>query len=297
MKSGIASPILRRVGCPELPSWVVRWVGRPLQAGRHGTPDGRTNLQWSVGESAGLITATVVNAAGLNAEEFKRQVRWAYVEIERRSWRLDRPWVWRYWNFIPDIHRRGSDGCDRYMVFNAGRYEAIETLGAGANPARCAASALGWTGSDLVIAALAGRDSTSPADNPRQIPAVRYSPRYGPLPPAFARGTVMTIGGERRLIGAGTASVVGEESCHAGDLEAQLEETLRNVAALIESAGGERSLRACREMRLYLRRIEDEAAAVERVLRAAANLRELEIVRADVCRRELLVEIEPLAMW
>jgi hypothetical protein len=40
------------------------------------------------------------------------------------------------------------------------------------------------------------------------------------------------------LIG-GTASIVGEDSLHEGDAGAQLEETLKNLEALIDTACGE----------------------------------------------------------
>ena len=79
-----------------------------------------------------------------------------------------------------------------------------------------------------------------PVENPRQRAAYRYSGKYGPLPPCFARATLVpgTRAAERTLLIGGTASVCGEASVHAGDLVAQTAETFRNLDALIRAAGG-----------------------------------------------------------
>ena len=59
-------------------------------------------------------------------------------DIYRESSRLFRPARHRIpvrvWNHLPEIHAPGSDGIDRYMAFNAGRFHAYSQWlgGAGA---------------------------------------------------------------------------------------------------------------------------------------------------------------------
>jgi hypothetical protein len=85
------------------------------------------------------------------------------------------------------------------------------------------------------------------------------------------------------LLISGTASIVGHESRHPGDAREQLEEIVRNLAAL---PNGRQRL-----LKVYVR----DAAFVDAV---DARLRELypagEVVflAGDICRRELAVEIE-----
>ncbi|EGD02649.1 endoribonuclease L-PSP, partial [Burkholderia sp. TJI49] len=100
------------------------------------------------------------------------------------------------------------------------------------------------------------------------------------------------------LFVSGTASIVGHRTVHAGDVVAQTRETIANLVAVLEQAArqghGPFTL-ADLNYRVYVRDAADGAAlaAIERVLREAAgpDLRAL-FVHADVCRDDLLVEIE-----
>src|SRR4029434_4356648 len=120
-----------------------------------------------------------------------------------------------------------------------------------------------------------------------------YSERFGPRPPCFARATLLPAAalgwpGERCALAPAPASIVGEASVHAGDLDAQLDEIGRNLAALVP-------LDCYRALRAYVA----DAAALETVaakLRRRAPAAVLELAVADLCREELLVEIEGLAV-
>ena len=158
------------------------------------------------------------------------------------------------------------DGLDRYMVFNAGRHDAYGDQ----RGALGTASAVGITGSDLSIHCLALEEPGTPVENPRQTPAWQYSARYGPLPPCFSRATIVDLAGRRTLLIGGTASVVGEDSRHAGEFDAQVEETLLNLDALIRHSrrtfnAGCTPLHRLVDLRVYV----TSAAQAERVTRDA----------------------------
>jgi enamine deaminase RidA (YjgF/YER057c/UK114 family) len=100
------------------------------------------------------------------------------------------------------------------------------------------------------------------------------------------------------LIG-GTASIVGEDTVHAGDLERQADETLTNLAALIGAAGIEpditTALRRLQDVRAYVT-APDHALTVRDVLaRRCPELSTIEFATSQLCRPELLVEIEGVA--
>ena len=287
------------------PAWVEALLGR--FARRSGGGHGAASLE--ITESGGFCLASVRvrKARQLEREELREEVassyRWIRTELCER--RYSHPV--RLWNHIPGIHDPMGEGQDRYMVFNAGRFDALsEWFGKESFDTRIAtASGVGHEGQDLVLHCLAADRPGRAVDNPRQVAPYRYSQKYGPLPPCFARATVVKppFGTPLVLVG-GTASIVGEESAHRGDLERQTDETLTNLAVLLRAAAGapdvplqDRAaiLAGFRDVRVYYpdpRRL-DELRAL--LASAFPGTGPVEWVRADICRAELLVEIEGVA--
>jgi chorismate lyase/3-hydroxybenzoate synthase len=242
----------------------------------------------------------------------------------------------RFWNFIPGIHAAMGAERDRYMVFNAGRFNAFtDCYGSPAAFSRAVptASAVGVREGPLVIHGLGLPEPGVPLENPRQIPAYDYSRRYGPRPPCFARATVVDMpvgsasaathvsavdalphnGRERRLLVGGTASILGEDSIHVRDVRRQAYETFENLARLVASARGlgaapvgiddgamddhrvRELLAAFRELRVYVVRTEDADTLQALVADHFPAVAQVEFAQADLCRQELLVEIEGVA--
>ena len=120
----------------------------------------------------------------------------------------------RVWNFIPHILSPLGKLPQRYMVFNAGRFSAYEDWYRGRRSFdRCVATAsgVGHTSSDLWIHGLACNTPGIPVENPRQIPAYRYSSRYGPMPPCFSRATRVIVDVLGAMVSAGT---LGKHKAH-----------------------------------------------------------------------------------
>lgn len=204
----------------------------------------------------------------------------------------------RFWNFVPGLDAVVAPGVDRYMVFNAGRYDAFAADLRDAPPV-ATASAVGVDRHSLDIFCLATPEGGWPIENPRQKSSWLYSERYGPLPPYFARATVASVNGRTRLLIGGTASIVGEDSTHRRSIGGQLDETLANLAAVIRSGVGQaepvgQSLARLREVRAYIRH-GDDGETVAQALAACSREARVELARACICRPELLVEIEAVA--
>jgi enamine deaminase RidA (YjgF/YER057c/UK114 family) len=142
-----------------------------------------------------------------------------------------------------------------------------------------------------------------PLENPRQTAAYRYGARYSPQSPKFSRAMTVTCGPYAMIFVSGTASITASETRHDGDAAAQTRETLDNIAALIAEEnlarhglpGRGTTLDGIGLARVYVKRMND----YERV-RAVCEERlgELPTVYAvaDVCRPDLLVEIEGMAL-
>jgi hypothetical protein len=212
------------------------------------------------------------------------------------------PQLLRVWNYLPRINDTSS-GLERYRQFNAGRQRAFIDAGFDAfqgSPAACALGSAGSAGTGLSIRFLAARTMPVPLENPRQVPAWSYSPTYGARSPTFSRAALAEAGdGRVLLLVSGTASIVGEDSVHPGDVPAQLAETLTNLRSVIDVARSrctaDFSL-ATLICTVYLRDPRD--LAVVRAGLAAAQRQDSPAVadaiyvHADICRSELLLEIE-----
>jgi chorismate lyase/3-hydroxybenzoate synthase len=208
------------------------------------------------------------------------------------------PHLLRMWNYVPRIHDRSS-GMERYMSFCKGRSEAFAAHFGGAFPAQLpAASAVGCPGDRLVVHVLSSSEPGTHVENPRQIPAYRYPPRYGPKSPTFARGTVAPSPWGTLFV-SGTASIVGHESLFCGEPARQVEETMRNVEAVLDSAGvagvGGPLGPRLRSLRIYVR-FPDQLPSIQSALaRSLGSAVPTTWLQAEICREELLVEIEATA--
>lgn len=293
--------VARRKAHLSPPRWAVE-----MAAG--GNPTCRSlgvfDLTIHEGEHATLVSFRLPDAIDLEAHLFEQRVAEIYECIRVELGSMQNACPVRFWNYIPAIHQPMDPSRDRYMVFNAGRFAAMrQWFGQPEKfPALFpAASGVGYDGRDLVIHCLALPQNGVMIDNPRQIPAFRYSSRYGPRPPCFARGTLIRHPSDHRptLLAAGTASICGEQSVHVGDLSRQIAETLDNLRALLGAAAApldlSDTLAAFTDIRVYYFRAEDRAEIESAAREAFGSETKIEMIRADLCRTDLLVEIEGVA--
>ncbi|MFL6548186.1 MAG: pteridine-dependent deoxygenase [Povalibacter sp.] len=208
----------------------------------------------------------------------------AIAEFQRHS---EYPHLLRMWNYLDAINE-GFGDLERYRQFCIGRARGLAGI---QNTAFPAATAIGHqhTTNILQVFWLAGRWPGTPIENPRQVSAYRYPRLHGPVSPTFARATLAP---DHALLISGTASIVGHSSVHDDDVQAQLDETIRNLSTLRALAGrasGPSLLKA------YVRNPEQAQSVAERLSATLPpEFRDSQIIylAADVCRRELLLEIE-----
>jgi len=112
---------------------------------------------------------------------------------------------------------------------------------------------------------------------------------------AFSRGMVLKQGGFKTVYVSGTASInVFGESTYVGDAEMQSLDTLMNIAALLEDQGG--SLKDIHMGTVYCKNREAYEAYKSSLRLLRIPEMPLVCVEADVCRHELLIEIEVVAV-
>jgi enamine deaminase RidA (YjgF/YER057c/UK114 family) len=107
--------------------------------------------------------------------------------------------------------------------------------------------------------------------------------------PKFERAKKLTFkSGEELIYVSGTAAIRGEESLKGVGVEQQLRITMENIAELIGDA-------PLRLLRVYLKRPEDYAVVKARLEEYGLDS-PVSYLCADVCREELLIEIEGIAL-
>jgi enamine deaminase RidA (YjgF/YER057c/UK114 family) len=193
---------------------------------------------------------------------------------------------------------------DFYHGFQFGRSIPVRN---GRHSIYPASTGIGMQGDGLVMGCLAletERDDVFllPLENPQQTPAYAYDASHSPRSPKFSRGMALVTGQYVTTWISGTASIVDSESRHAGDIAAQTEQTIDNIERLIAPTnfaehglnGTRTGLNDLAKVRVYLKRAEDFAACKAICERRLGTVPAIYVV-ADVCRPELLVEIEGVA--
>jgi len=195
----------------------------------------------------------------------------------------------RVWNYFPGINADDA-GLERYRRFSLGRHAAFSD-GQAADAAVPSASALGVRDGPLTIYFIAARTPGLAVENPRQISAYHYPGRYGPKSPLFSRAMQSPAALGPLLFVSGTASIVGHETRHAGDVRAQCRELLDNIRTVVARAAGGRDTARRWQLKVYVRHRSD-LGAIDAALRAAFPDTDPLYLRADICRADLLVEVE-----
>lgn len=266
----------------------------PLQAGRD------EGIAWQRTDGV-LYGVLELDEADFPATPACSSLQAASAEAYRRIFRLldaqGMPQLWRVWNYLADINLE-TDGLERYRQFNIGRQDAFLESHRGATGNVPAACAIGLVGGALNIAFMAGMTPAVPVENPRQVSAYNYPADYGPRSPTFSRAALVYPEGQEILFVSGTASIVGHQTVHPGDVAGQCRESMANIAAVVGEAN-----RLCRSpafaldalcYRVYVRHAGD-FPKVRDTLRPLIGEAEVVYLQADICRHDLLLEIEAVA--
>lgn len=262
---------------------VWRGLG-PVSTGRDGA------VQWAHDGALGFGAIEVDEAAAGGIAAAAEQ---AYAGVLDFLAGAGQPALLRLWNYF-DAITLGEGDDERYRQFSLGRARGM----GGRLPSYPAATAIGRLDGRRVLQVywLTARRPGLAIENPRQVSAWRYPRQYGPRPPSFARAT-LPADASLPLLLSGTASVLGHASAHPDNLPAQLDETFRNLDALVAGAVAQRpglatSLGGDSVMKAYVRdeghlsRVREDLAR-----RLSPGVQQL-ILHAEICRHELLVEVD-----
>ncbi len=195
----------------------------------------------------------------------------------------------RIWNIIPRINIGDGDD-ENYKRFCNGRLNVFNQFGI-KDTDYPAASAVGHYGDGITVYAISTKLDPMHIGNPRQVDAFEYPRQYGPSSPSFARATCLEIPDTTKKLFfiSGTASILGHDTVHIDDLAGQLHTTNDNILYLLKEAGLRRD--EIHSLRVYLRDPCD-AHQTRKTIESWYPNAQVIITHADICRANLLVEIE-----
>lgn len=221
----------------------------------------------------------------------------------------------RTWLYLGNI--TGPEGdLERYMELNRartdfyrgvrfGRGHAMAIVGQSVYPA---STGIGMCGEGIAASATAIDTDRKdvfllPLENPQQTPVYEYEKVYSPESPKFVRAMAEAIGDYLVIWISGTASIVRSKTVHVGQPGKQADQTLSNIEVLISQKSFARcgvpnvgaTLRDLAKLRVYVKRPQDYPVIRKAVERRCGKSLPVIYVIADVCRSDLLVEMEGLA--
>ncbi len=224
-----------------------------------------------------------------------------YTEILQFLQQMSYSSLLRVWNYFSDINV-DNDGIERYKRFCVGRHRAVSVV-PDFERYLPAASAIGTAEQDFfLVYFIAAKKPGVQIENPRQISAFHYPDQYGPKSPSFTRAMLKNWKEVSQLYISGTASIVGHKTLHRDDVFLQLDETVENLRSLIghvraaHQCGIER-LDQISALKVYIRHPEHYPLIEERLRELTAGKVPVLYLQGDICRKDLLLEIEGLASF
>ena len=218
----------------------------------------------------------------------------------------------RTWIYIGDING-STRGLDNYQSINEARRTAFQER----FPAPCrergfsypASTGIGAAPGSFSFSALACRAGAPyrliSLENRQQISAFEYPQEESRIPPLFSRAAALQGADEAFVFISGTASIVAATSRHLDSIEQQTRQTLANIESLlmsvsldatpaVEAAQAWSKVRVCVVYVKHPAHVKTVMELCRLTLPAGAAV---SVTVADVCRGELLVEIEAIAVF
>ena len=276
-------------------------INTPPTVSEFSIPDGTVRYS----KTSEFVFGHVKIVQNLSTQSMGETSQQAYCAILQLCQDINMPNILRLWNFVPHINAPEGE-TERYRLFSAGRWQAFSEYQQTVSDGSPAACALGSFDDTLKIAFLASTQKPQSIENPRQVSAYFYPQQYGVIPPVFSRAALFRQHVGTTLFISGTASIIGHASCHKDDIQAQTDETLRNLSSLLTQVNlieknGQSEQAYSRQSwdlselycRIYIRHPE-HLQIIQSILQQA-GIKHAVYLQADICRAELLLEIEAIA--
>ncbi|HCY84424.1 MAG TPA: hypothetical protein DHV36_04745 [Desulfobacteraceae bacterium] len=210
------------------------------------------------------------------------------------------------WFFIPRITESDNQK-ERYQIFNKHRKDLFlaQSDPSIQVPFYPASTGIGSQNHSVWASAVAFKSgnpvSVHMMNNDRQVPAYRYPKQESVEPPMFSRGMCLCFKKSALIFVSGTASILNARTVHENDVAAQTRETLKNIHNLLTENATQHQLAMPDDVpesiiyaTVYIKQRKDYPT-VKDICRNYFSKTPVIYVEADICRSNLLVEIECIA--
>ena len=249
----------------------------------------------------------ITNLEGDTSESISTQCTSLFKEVEEifSKEKFDLHTIVRQWNYIPGI-TLFENNIQNYQAFNDARtLHYNHTAWPNGYPA---ATGIGtqFGGVHIDLMAIQGYPNVHPIINKQQVDAHNYSEDVlegystnlltDKSTPKFERAKLINESHTSTLFISGTAAIKGEVNYHKNDSALQTELTLDHIEELIYSASQleEKEPTTIKAMRVYIK-LERDYKVIKDVCKQRYPDTPVIYLLSDVCRDELLVEIEGIA--
>lgn len=207
--------------------------------------------------------------------------------------------VIRTWIYEFDIFK-DEEGGQRYQKLNKAREDFFKRVGLVKDDSIeqekfPASTGIGMSSGNFIMECIAlttDRKDVSiiPLENPEQVSAFRYTERVlgaGAPRPLFSRGMAIQIRNKKKILVSGTASILKEDTEHDIIVQ-QTDTTIDNVLRVLGQGGA--GVKDIIQLRVYVKDVKnyEYVKTIEKRFPSVPCL----YLLADVCREDLLVEIE-----
>lgn len=219
----------------------------------------------------------------------------AYSAVFELMQQLGYPHLCRTWNYFSGITAATANAHNRYQLFCTGRSRAYEKY---QTPLHYpAATVVGLPKDGLHIYFLAAKHPGHAIENPQQVSAYDYPKQYSQDAPLFARALLHETSSQTLFFVSGTASIRGHSSQHIDDVMQQTHACLDNIQALIKTGQEKYALNMSdlsqfTQFKVYIKHAEDLATVESQIQQRCGQHAQIIYLQADLCRTDLLVEIE-----
>jgi len=254
---------------------------------------------WQMHQNDQYLIASVPHAL-LQHLPIEQATEKAYSTIIEQIEQWGYPYLIRTWNFFPDITSNQFGANNNYQLFCSGRTRAYAAHSLVSQPYP-AATVIGTQQQDLHVHFIASKTSGIGIENTKQVSAFEYPSSYSEDPPLFSRALLHRNQSQQILFISGTASITGHNTQFEGDINRQTEVCLDNIQHLLNTAVHEYqftniSLSDLSQLKVFIKYPEHLDTVKTHIEGLIGIQTPIVYLQGDMCRSDLLIEIEALAI-
>jgi hypothetical protein len=249
--------------------------------------------------------------AGLFPDETRKAAEAAFDQMRfiLESEQMTFNHIVRQWNYIGNI-LDVRNGIQNYQIFNEVRsenYYKHRTI-KGYPAATGVGIKYGGVNLDFIAVKVENPTDVKPVDNPDQVHPYAYGQNVlvgmpngkqsVKQPPQFERAIILSNHVSSTLFVSGTASIIGQDTVGIEDIDKQTNVTISNIMKLADaskrmqsSRDSEKNLLQSILLRVYIK-YQNDFAKVKAICERSFPKVPAVYIEADICRDDLLVEIE-----